>query len=140
MTAQIHELLLLDEEWTSMASEPSLPQGHPRVVLASEETQRAASPIIFSTACWRRYRGTWVVRDGRLSLIAIEGKYELKGSGPLPADWYSGVLNVPRGKMLEYVHMGYFSVFEEELHITVERGVVAGRRLVDNRGHVPRKR
>jgi hypothetical protein len=140
MTAQIHELLLLDDEWTSMASEPPLPQGHPRVVGASEEKQKAASPIIFSTACWRRYRGTWVIRDGRLALIAIEGRYELKGEGPLPADWFSGLLNVPRGKMLEYVHMGYASVFEEELHITVERGVVTGRRVVDNRGRVPEKR
>ena len=65
MTAQIHELLLLDGEWTSMASEPALPQGHPRVVVALEEKQKAASPIIFSTACWRRYRGTWLIRDGR---------------------------------------------------------------------------
>jgi hypothetical protein len=140
MTAQIHELLLLDGEWTSMASEPPLPRGHPRVVVASDEKQKAASRIIFSTACWRRYRGTWEIRDGRLALIAIEGLYELNGEGPLPADWFSGELNVPRGEMLEYVHMGYASVFEEELHITVERGVVTGRQVVDNRGRVPRKR
>ena len=140
MTAQIHELLLLDEEWTSMASEPPLPQGHPRVVVASQETQNAASPIIFSTACWRRYRGTWLVGDGHLSLIAIEGRSELTGQGPLPAEWVAAVLNVPRGKMLEYVHMGYASVFEEELHITVERGVVTGRRVVDNRGRVLNKK
>jgi hypothetical protein len=50
------------------------------------------------------------------------------------------VLIVPRGKMLEYVHMGYASVFEEELHITVERGAVTGRRVVDNRGRVPNKK
>jgi hypothetical protein len=140
MTAQIHELLLLDGEWASMASEPALPRGHPRVAAASEEAQKAASPIIFSTACWRRYRGTWEVRDGRLSLIALEGLYELKGEGPLPAEWVTAVLNVPRGKMLEYVHMGYASVFEEELHIRIERGVVTGRSVVDNRGRVPKKK
>jgi hypothetical protein len=139
MTAQIHELLLLDGEWTSMASEPSLPQHHPRVVVASEEAQKAASRIIFSTACWRQYRGTWEIRDGRLSLIALEGCYELKGEEPLPADWFSGMLNVPRGKMLEYVHMGYLTVFEEELHISVLRGAVTGRQVIDNRGRVPRK-
>ena len=140
MTAQIHELMLLDGEWASMASEPPLPRGHPRVAEASEEKQKAASPIIFSTACWRRYRGTWDVRDGRLALIALEGRYELKGEGPLPADWFSGVLMVPRGKMLEYVHMGYLSVFEEELHIRIKRGVVTERRVVDNRGRVPKKK
>ena len=110
-----------------------------KVVVASEEKQKAASPITFSTTCWRRYRGTWDIRDGRLALIALEGRYELKGEAPLAADWVSGVLNVPRGKMLEYVHMGYLSVFEEELHITVERGVVTGRRMIDNRGRVPKK-
>jgi hypothetical protein len=139
MTAQIHELLVLDGEWTSMTTEPPLPQRHPRVAVAPEELQKAASRIVFSTACWRRYRGTWEIRDGRLSLIALEGRYELKGDGPLPADWFSGLLNVPRGKMLEYVHMGYLSVFEEELHITVERGVVTDRRVIDNRGRVPKK-
>jgi hypothetical protein len=49
------------------------------------------------------------------------------------------VLNVPRGEMLEYVHMGYLSVFEEELHISIERGVVTGRHVIDNRGRVPKK-
>ena len=139
MTAQIHELLLLDGEWTSMASEPPLPRGHPRVTVASDEKQKAASRIIFSTACWRRYRGTWEIRDDRLSLIALEGRYELKGEDPLAADWFSGMLNIPRGQMLEYVHMGYLTVFEEELHISVERGVVTGRQVIDNRGRVPKK-
>jgi hypothetical protein len=71
--------------------------------------------------------------------LALEGRYELKGEGPLAADWFSGVLNVPRGQMLEYVHMGYLSVFEEELHISIERGVVTGRHVIDNRGRVPKK-
>jgi hypothetical protein len=133
MTAQIHELLLLNGEWTSMAFVPPLPEGHPRIGAASEEKQRAASPIIFSTACWRQYRGTWEIKDGRLSLIAIEGRFELTGEGPLFADWFSGVLRIPRGEMIAYVHMGFGSVFEEELHIVVERGVVQSTRVLDNR-------
>ena len=31
-------------------------------------------------------------------------------------------------------HMGFASVFEEEGHITVEGGLVTGRRVIDNRG------
>jgi hypothetical protein len=135
MTAQIHELLLLDGEWTSMAFVPPLPADHPRIGVASEEKRRAAPSIITSsTACWRRYRGTWEVRDGRFSLLAIEGHFELTGDGPLPADWFSGVLRVPRGEVLTYIHMGFASVFEEEEHITVEGGRVTGRRVIDNRG------
>ena len=134
MTAQIHELLLLNGEWTSMAFVPPLPERHPRIVSASEEKRRAASRILFSTACWRQYRGSWEIKDGRLSLIAIEGRLELKGDGPLFADWFSGVLRVPRGEMIAYVHMGFGSVFEEELHIAVESGLVKTTRVIDNRG------
>lgn len=134
MTAQIHELLLLNSEWTSMAFVPPLPEGHPRIGMASDEKRRAAPRILFSTACWRQYRGTWEIKDGRFSLIAIEGRFELKGERPLHADWFSGVLRVPRGEMIAYVHMGFGSVFEEELHIVIERGLVQSTRTIDNRG------
>jgi len=36
--------------------------------------------------------------------------------------------------MMEYVHMGFGSVFEEGLHIKVEKGLVTARYLVDKRG------
>src|SRR5262245_55875676 len=134
MTAQIHELLLLDGEWTSMAFVPPLPEGHPRIAVASEEKQRAAPRVLFSTACWRQYRGSWEIKDKRLSLIALEGRFELKGEGTLLADWFSGVLRIPRGKVIAYVHMGFGSVFEEELHIVVENGLVTSSRTIDNRG------
>jgi hypothetical protein len=133
VTAQIHELLHLDGQWTSMAFVPPLPN-HPRIAETSEAQRRAAPSILFSTACWRNYRGSWEVAGKRLSLIAIEGRYELKGAEPLFADWFSGVLLVPRGEVIKYVHMGFASVFEEELHIEVARGLETGRRLVDNRG------
>jgi hypothetical protein len=133
MTAQVHELLLLNGEWTSMAFVPPLPENHPRLAAAPEDKRRQASPILFSTACWRQYRATWEIRDNRLWLIAIEGRLELKGEGPLFADWFSGVLRVPRGEMIAYVHMGFGSVFEEELHITVEGGQVKATRVIDNR-------
>jgi hypothetical protein len=134
MTAQIHELLLLDGEWTSMAFVPPLPEGHPRIGVASEERRRAAPSLITSsTACWRQYRGSWEIKDGRFYLIAVEGRYELKGEGPLFADWFSGVLRVPRGKVIAYVHMGFGSVFEEELHIVVEKGLVKATHVIDNR-------
>jgi hypothetical protein len=133
VTAQIHELLVLNGEWTSMAFAPPLPENHPRIGVASEARQSAAPRILFSTACWRGYRGTWEIRDGRLSLIALEGRLELAGEGPLFADWFSGVLRIPLGKVIAYVHMGFGSVFEEELHIVVERGMVQAVRRIDNR-------
>lgn len=40
------------------------------------------------------------------------------------AHWYSGTIRIPQGKELEYVHGGYASVFERDLFLDVERGVV----------------
>lgn len=90
--------------------------------------------ILGSTACWRCYQGTWEVRDGQLFLNSIDGRFKLVGTEPLLADWFTGVLRVPRGETLAYVHMGFGSVYAEELHIHVERGRVTGKRVYDNRG------
>ena len=48
------------------------------------------------------------------------------------AHWYSGNLRVPKGKMLEYVHMGYGSKYEQDLLIDVEKGVVVKTHIMDN--------
>ncbi len=51
-------------------------------------------------------------------------------SGPVFAEWYSGELCVPHGKMTQYVHMGYASSFERYLLIAIDRGNVTGTRIV----------
>src|SRR5215813_12434892 len=61
-------------------------------------------------------------------------RLKLVGTKPLLADWFTGILRVPRCEMLAYVHMGFGSVYEQELHIHVERGRVTGTRVYDNRG------
>lgn len=48
---------------------------------------------------------------------------------PVPASWFSGTIRLPRGKMLEYVHMDYFSVFEENLFLTIENGMLVKTRV-----------
>lgn len=135
MTAQIHETLIYEGEETSMAFCPPLPEGNPRLKeLTDEELEKSRpSPGILSTACWRQYVGTWEIRDGRLYLVKIEGRYALSRSEPLLADWFTGTLRIPRGEMLEYVHMGYGSVFEEELHLKIKHGIVVKTRVIDNR-------
>lgn len=54
--------------------------------------------------------------------------------GRVTASWYTGELRIPRGAVLEYMHMGYGSVFEEDLFIEVEKGHVVQTKIVDNRG------
>jgi len=136
MTAQIHEKLIYDGEETSMAFCPPLPKYHPRIVEVDpdEAGQEDGAWILFSTACWRGYQGTWEIRDGRLFLTALRGSFRLNGEGAILADWFSGVLRIPKGKILQYVHMGFGSVHEQEVHVKVEKGVVTATRIIDNRG------
>jgi hypothetical protein len=133
MTAQVHERLILEGEETSMAFCPPLPSGHPRIVPVSRDEAAKYGGIITSTACWRRYIGTWELREGCFYLVHIEGVVRLDGDEPLFADWFSGVLRIPSGERLHYVHMGFGSVYEFETHIKIEKGYVTDERRIDNR-------
>jgi hypothetical protein len=134
MTAQVHERLILEGEETSMAFCPPLPENHARIrELDSAELERASLPgILTSTACWRGYVGTWEIKGGWFYLVDIVGRYRLDGSGPILADWFTGVIRIPRGERLHYVHMGFGSVYEEELHVKIEKGEVVRSRVFDN--------
>ena len=136
MTAQIHERLILDGEETSMAFCPPLPDGHPRIFApdSDEIAGGARDFLLHSTACWRGYQGTWEIRDGRLYLVGLRGRFRIRGSEPILADWFSGVLRIPKGEIIQYVHMGFGSVHEQEVHVKIEKGVIVTRRVIDNRG------
>ena len=138
MTAQIMEVLLMDEERLMMAFCPPLPMEHPRILAADprKNVTRGLERIVLSTACWRGYVGTWSIEGGRLYLVKLEGRHRLDGAEPLIADWFTGVLRVPRGKTLVSINMGFGSVRESELHIKVAAGMVVASRTVDNRGKV----
>lgn len=135
MTAQIHERLILDGEETTMASCPPLPRGHPRLVEGAPDqpADDEEDTILRSTACWRRYQGVWEIREGRLYLVNLRGRFRLGEGGPIFAEWFSGTLRIPRGGILRYVHMGFETVYEQELLIEIDKGVVAARRVMDNR-------
>jgi hypothetical protein len=130
MTAQIPEQLILDGEHVWMTCCPPMPEGHPRVIEVAPDERAGAGSLVNSTACWRTYIGTWEVRQHRLYLTGLVGRYELTAGDPLPAEWVTGVLRIPRGEPLRYVHMGFASVFGQELHLRIERGLVTGRRVV----------
>lgn len=136
MTAQIGEVLIRDGEKTGMAFCPPLPRRHPRIDFCKRvgEIQDDSPPYLFSTACWRRYQGTWEIKEGRFYLVALRGRYQLRGEEPLFAGWFTGVLRVAEGKLLQYVHMGFGSVYEREVHIKIERGLVTSTRTIDNCG------
>jgi len=93
--------------------------------------------------CRRGYVATWEIRNTQLFLKDIDGnfekstfffgrrtaRYSLKilfprsGNRLVKANWFSGKLRIPQGKMMIYDE-GYGSRFEQEVIITVEKGDV----------------
>ena len=51
--------------------------------------------------------------------------------GPILATWFTGELRIPEGECVEYVHMGYGSVYERELLLRVTRGIVTSSRRIE---------
>ena len=108
-------------------------------------------PNVMSTGNWRGYVATWTIENGILYLVKIDAwicrdwnaqrcrKAKLSAifarryrDGKVKADWFSGELRIPDGKLLQYVHMGYGSVYERELTLTVESGRVVKESVIDN--------
>lgn len=140
-TAQSPETLIIDEQEFSMRGLPL------EVYLQQhEEHPDFRSCGVELTSNWRGYYGTWKVDQQRLYLIKLDemcdvNKNDGKAWGfekrpinlsllfPDAADkvfakWYSGILRVTKGEMLEYVHMGFESIYEEEMAFLVKDGEI----------------
>lgn len=136
MTAQAHEQLILDGRRTSMMTCPVLPLHDPRLRCVDVGDITGPIPddvaLARSTACWRGYIGYWEIKDDRLYLCRVVGAYQWDAGDPVFADWVSDTLRVPEGKLLHYVHMGFESIYEGELEILVEEGVVVDRLVIEH--------
>lgn len=141
-TAQQSEVIFLDGEKLGLYACP----------LEQYEWRKPPGFTPISTGNYRGYVGTWLIEDQRLYLTGIEAELcrtgwprrcrptslqalfpKLIKQGRVEATWFSGTLRVLRGKLLTYVHMGFASVFEEEIHLEVEQGRVIKRTVIDNR-------
>ena len=135
MTAQIAESLQYEGETLQMCSEPL----DMYFKLAGVD-----SPFVGScTALWRGYEGSWEITGDRLYLVGLSGTLDDGTEGDIEtlfpgypdrvfAHWFSGTLRAPRGKLLEYVHAGYASKFEQDLLITIEQGCVSKTEVRQN--------
>ena len=52
---------------------------------------------------------------------------------PIFAEWVSGIIRIPQGELLEYVHMGFHSIYEKDFYILLEEGVVVKTEVVNNK-------
>ena len=108
-------------------------------------------PNVMSTGNWRGYVATWKIENNLLFLVKLDawicrdwngntcrkvslprlfGKRYRKGK--ILADWFSGTLTMPDGKMLQYVHLGYGSVYERQITLEVKGAKVVAESTVDN--------
>lgn len=138
MTAQMTERLIYKGEELSLCEQPL---NHYLQTIRKDFKFEAPS-----TALWRGYVGTWSIEHGRFYLIKLRGfvsgkedreEIGLKDLFPefpdgVFAHWYTGEMRCPRGGLIEYVHGGYASTYEQDLFIKLDKGVVVAERIVDN--------
>ncbi|HOP06696.1 MAG TPA: hypothetical protein PLF13_05315 [candidate division Zixibacteria bacterium] len=107
---------------------------------------------IRSTDCWRGYVATWELQHDSLFLIKVSKEYPIATGAhqtewcelplnelipgadyPLFASWFSGILCLPQGKLLNYVHLGYASRYEKNMVFALDSGCVTARGVVENK-------
>lgn len=125
MTAQTPELLIFEGIEHSMCSEPL---GDFFALGGRRPEFRAPH-----TACWRGYIGTWEVIGKRLYLTQLKGWLKSGEEATLEtvfpgygervfAHWFTDTVRLPQGKQIKYVHMGYGSVYEQDLLLRFNKG------------------
>jgi len=96
---------------------------------------------IMSTALWRGYVATFKVKDNQLYLKDIEIQYRDTSSNKshnykwrsvidevfpdqknIKIDWLTGLLVIPHGKLVNYVHMGYASTYKKYILLEINKG------------------
>lgn len=133
MTAQTTEILIYKGKKYGMATEPLEPY------IRKNNIKFNTSCVL--SCCWRGYVGTWSIEGNRLYLIGLDtddnGKkvgleYLFPGHEKVFADWFSGELRIPYGNLMKYVHQGYASLYEKELFLKIDNGIVTNEREIDN--------
>jgi hypothetical protein len=136
MTAQEPDVLIYegDQKWIfSTPLESYFDKSHPRPEFQMTKTSN-----------WRGYVATWELVNDQLFLNKLEGFLKGGGAasmqtvfpfatGPVFAEWVSQTLILPEGKQLKYVHMGFESVYEREIHLTIKRGKLTNKNVITNR-------
>ena len=138
MTAQVHEILIYNGQESSMVSCPPMPEDIDTIIKISDDEivkqiiNGEIENIIFSTACWRGYIGTWEIKNDKFYLNNVVGRYKKVSKDPLFAQWFSDVIIMPKGKVFCYVHMGFESVYEKEVHIKIDNGKIVQQEEICN--------
>lgn len=96
--------------------------------------------VSISSANWRGYVASWEISEDALYLVdvtvetfdqqtrksqraSVRPKL-FPGATRVLAQWYSGVLLIPDGKLVDYVHMGFGSTYDHYRIFRIESGRV----------------
>jgi hypothetical protein len=130
-TAQVPDVLIYNEKEYALTVNPM------ETYFKKYPEKRPRMP---HTALWRGYVATfeiihnelWVIDIKKYESEMINGKYNskyvsiinecLNGKDRMKIDWYNGLLVLPQGELVEYVHMGYGSTYEYYKLIEIENG------------------
>jgi hypothetical protein len=139
-TAQAPDSIIIDGKSESLNTNPlrAFLRDNPNLLPESD---------FESTGNWRGYVATWEVADDSLLLTRIDVDFKdpkasadshtaitrnvfdklFPGAERVVATWYSGALIIPRGEIVNYVHMGYGSTYERYTILVVKSGLVTKR-------------
>ncbi|MBM4153329.1 MAG: hypothetical protein FJ220_07405 [Kiritimatiellaceae bacterium] len=109
--------------------------------------EKKPSDGVRSSALWRGYVATFEIKTNTLILKDIEVmvwsencrltswksvKDRIVTNGEdLVVDWFTGLLVLPYGETVKYVHMGYDSTYENYIVLEVKAGSITGERKFD---------
>lgn len=133
-TAQASDLLIVEGVELALNTNPLETQ-------LEQKQWKPPEEALISSANWRGYIATWEVKEDKLFLREVtilvrdpknEREYVRKpitsdlypGASEVFAEWYTGALIVPDGKMIRYVHMGYGSSYDHYQIFRVHAGEV----------------
>ena len=116
-------------------------QSNPLEVYFKNNPDKKPESEIRSSALWRGYVATFEVKDTQLFLKDIEIQYQdttskekneykwrsvinevFPNQKDIKVDWMTGLLVLPHGKLVNYVHMGYSSKYENYILLEIDKG------------------
>ena len=135
MTAQVPESLVYEGRKMAMHTKP----------LGDYFELAGVKPrfSVMTSGLWRGYVGSWEILDDRLYLVGISATFEDGTEATLTtffpgfadrvfAHWYCGTLRIDDGKWLRSKSTSIMRIYEREIFLEVERGVVVRKRVQHN--------
>lgn len=116
---------------------------NPLEQLFAKQPERRPKSEGMCTALWRGYVGVFQIKAGIMTVKDVLVRNpksrdfdfisKMGESFPIGTDrkmpWFTGLLVLPQGKELEYVHMGYASLYERYRLVYIKEGKVAADRV-----------